>query len=122
MKKNFFGIVMVGMILGTTTVFGKTNVNVHNDRFNNNRTEVVVINRHDKGMDRMVERRMMNRNMDRFMINHILEGRHIFGHHGECKVCHMDRHEIHKVERELRHHNNPRPVPMPVHKTSHFGR
>jgi len=108
------------MILGTTTVFGKTNTTVHNDRHFNNRTEVIVVNNHDKGMGRMVEYRHMNREMDRFMINHILDGRHIFGRHGECKVCHMDRHEIHKVERELRHHNTPRP--MPLHKISHFGR
>ena len=116
MTAKNFGMMVIGMmILGTTTVFGKTNTTVHNDRHNNIRTEVVVINNHGRGMDRMAA----HRHMDRLMIKHILDRRHMFNRYGECNVCHMDRHEIRKAERDLRHNHV---APRPMIKTSHFGR
>lgn len=113
--KNF-GMMVIGMMMiGTTTVFGKTNTTVNNDRHGKGRTEVVVITNHDRG--HMGDRHMRGREMDRFMMKHMMEGRHIFGRHGECKVCHMDKHEIMKFEREMRHNAH-----RPMVKTSHFGR
>lgn len=116
MTAKNFGMMVIGMmILGTTTVFGKTNTTVHNDRHNNVRTEVVVINNHNNG--RMVAHHHMDHHMDRFMVKHILDGRHMFNRYGECNVCHMNRHEIRKAEHELRHNHV---APRPMMKTSHF--
>lgn len=104
------------MLIGTTTVFGKTNTMVHNNRHSNTRTEVVVINTHDRCMDKIAGHRHSVCEMDRHMVNHILNGRHIFNRFGECKVCHLDKYEIVKVERELRHSHRP------VVKTNRFVR
>lgn len=108
MTTKNFGMMVIGMMLiGTTTVFGKTNTTVHNNRHGNTRTEVVVVNTHNGCMDKMHNHREMVRHMDRNTVDHILNGRHVFNRFGECKVCHLNRHEIINVERELRSVNRP---------------
>lgn len=126
MKTSTFKTMMIiGMMtLGTVTTFGKTNTNVHNNRNHNTRTEVVVGLRasspehqwsartnHNHGMFDRYMRPGMDR---RFFINHMMEGRHYFGHNHECKVCHLTKHQIHEVEKDMRH-NHHTPVGRPSH-------
>lgn len=121
MKTSTFKTMMITgmMILGTLTTFGKTNTNVHHDRNHNTRTEVVVVTNHNHGMFDRHMRPGMDR---RFFINHMMEGRHYFGHNHECKVCHLTRHQIHEIEKDMRHqHVAPHHTPAPV-KPNHFRR
>lgn len=101
-------MMVIGMMLiGTTTVFGKTTTTVNNNRHGDKHAEVIIVNTHDKHFDKTPGRRHINvREMDRRMVNHMLDGRHIMDRHGDCKVCHMNRHEIIRVERELRSMNH----------------
>ncbi len=100
------------MILGTATIFGKTTTNVHHDKMHNTRTEVVVVTNHS-----MFDRHMRPGMDRRFFINHMMEGRHIFGHNHECKVCHLTRHQIHEIEKDMRHNHH-----TPTVKPNHFRR
>ncbi len=114
MRTTFKSMMIVGMMtLCTVNTFGKTNTNVHHDKMHNTRTEVVVVtNNHS-----MIDRHMRPGMERRFFINHLMEGRHIFGHSHECKVCHLTKHQIHEIEKELRHNHHTTVV-----KPNHFRR
>lgn len=116
MKTSTFKTMMITgmMILGTMTTFAKTNANVHHDRNHGTRTEVVVVtsNHHS-----MIDRHMRPGMERSFFINHMMEGRHYFGHSHECKVCHLTKREIREVEKDMRHNHH-----VPVTRPNHFRR
>lgn len=109
---NFCTMVIVLLVMSCSSMNAKTNVNRHNDRHAAARTEMAHHRAHGGHRNKVVvvEHRgpahhmghHMHRHMDGRMREHMLMGRHIFGRHHVCRVCHMTPREIRHFEREIR--------------------
>lgn len=114
MKKTMtIGMMTIMMVLGTTTMFGKTNNNGHRPVNNPQRMEMVNHTPgHDKMMDKCChnEHRHMHHVRKHRHMHHVRKHRHILDtYHMDCKVCHI------KLDRFGR----PLPPPTPVHVHGH---
>lgn len=122
MTTKNFGMMVIGMMLiGTTTVFGKTNTTVKNDRHFDVHTECNLRHIHNGSCNGTpaVDSHKIFPGMSMEMRKHIMSGHHVYGRHNECKICHLSKNDIKKIEREMHNNHN---APRPVVKTSHFGR
>lgn len=106
---------MIGMILGTTTAFGKTNIKPGmNNNQGNAHFEVTMTTGHNAhGMT-------ADNRPDKTPVR---PHKHVFNRFDKCHICHMTKHEIHMMEIRMRHNAHVgKPMPAAPKKTSHFGR
>lgn len=115
MKTTFKSMMVIGMmILGTATTFAKSNVKV--DKFEAHKEPQMMTVHKDCRLRHTHDRHCGNSfqvRMDKKMNKHFLERKHKFDKHGVCKKCHLTKHEIPSVEREMGLHH---PTPPPAHR------
>ncbi len=115
MKTTFKSMMVIGMmILGTATTFAKSNVKV--DKFEAHKEPQMMTVHKDCRLRHTHDRHCGNSfqvRMDKKMNKHFLERKHKFDKHGVCKKCHLTKHEIPSVEREM---GLQHPTPPPAHR------